>query len=238
MLRFDVILSLLVLALLIAGWGILGFPLDIESIPARATEAYQEHRAGYDSAYLILERIAEFFDSHDGAVTAVATAFIAIFTIVLARVASRQLQDARILQRAYISVEPCGIEPGAIDRSDRILGRIAIRNRGHLPARNVSWWISITTALEKKDFPIEQIERRASALAPGAEMEVASPNMITDRMQNFIYVWGMVTYRDGFGARRFTRFCHRYDSKASLDGGVFTIRPENARYHEYGNDAN
>jgi hypothetical protein len=55
----------------------------------------------------------------------------------------------------------------------------------------------------------------------------------------FIYVWGRVTYLDGFGKRRFTNFCHRYNTamKKPPAGGGYVIREEDARYHDYGNDA-
>jgi hypothetical protein len=42
--------------------------------------------------------------------SAVATAVVAVFAIVLACVGRRQIADTRILQRAYLSVEPRGIE--------------------------------------------------------------------------------------------------------------------------------
>src|SRR5262245_55567689 len=43
-------------------------------------------------------------------ITAVATAVDAVFTIVLAFVGYQQVADARILQRAYLSVQPQGIQ--------------------------------------------------------------------------------------------------------------------------------
>lgn len=62
----------------------------------------------------------------------------------------------------------------------------------------------------------------------------------------YIYVWGIVTYHDGFTAGRITKFCHRYNC-----GNVFedtlrwgdtaywsvSIAEEFARYHRYGNNA-
>ena len=42
--------------------------------------------------------------------SAVAAAIVAVFTIVLAGVGRRQIADTRILQRAYLSAEPKGIE--------------------------------------------------------------------------------------------------------------------------------
>jgi hypothetical protein len=57
----------------------------------------------------------------------------------------------------------------------------------------------------------------------------------------FLYVWGAASYRDGFGKRRFTRFCHRYNcvnfTQHPQLGGI-AIDAVHARYHRLGNDAN
>jgi hypothetical protein len=51
----------------------------------------------------------------------------------------------------------------------------------------------------------------------------------------FLYVWGVVRYKDGFGKPRFTKFCHRYNMNAEAN---LSIRRDDARHHEYGsNDA-
>jgi len=47
-------------------------------------------------------------------------------------------ENTRILQRAYISVEPLGIEPfySAAGVPDNVIGHVECRNVGHLPARD------------------------------------------------------------------------------------------------------
>jgi hypothetical protein len=42
-----------------------------------------------------------------------------------------------------------------------------------------------------------------------------------------------------FCKRRFTNFCHRYNTAARkfADGGLYVIHTEDARYHDYGNEA-
>jgi hypothetical protein len=55
-----------------------------------------------------------------------------------------QTRDTRILQRAYLSVEPGGVAPYAsptatFDPDWRVVAHIRIHNAGHLPARNVSY---------------------------------------------------------------------------------------------------
>ena len=64
-------------------------------------------------------------------ITEVATAFIAVFTVVLACVGRRQMLDTRILQRAYLSVEPKGI---VTDTNSNLLDHLAFKNVGKLPA--------------------------------------------------------------------------------------------------------
>jgi hypothetical protein len=93
--------------------------------------------------------------------SAVATAVVAVFTIVLASVGRRQIADTRILQRAYLSVEPKGIE---WPTNGFLVGQVAFKNVGKLPAtafvsvvnrivvRNAEWVTPIPTdaALRRK----------------------------------------------------------------------------------------
>jgi hypothetical protein len=53
----------------------------------------------------------------------------------------------------------------------------------------------------------------------------------------FIYVYGKVTYDDGFGEARWLIFCHRYNcaSPKTKGGG---IEAKHARHHHYYNDGN
>src|ERR1700730_2544039 len=57
----------------------------------------------------IIIEVGAFFEAHDGAVTAVATIFIAIFTVVLSIVTNRQArltrESIKIAQQAMINVE-------------------------------------------------------------------------------------------------------------------------------------
>jgi hypothetical protein len=55
----------------------------------------------------------------------------------------------------------------------------------------------------------------------------------------YLYVWGRMTYVDGFERRRSLNFCHRYpwDKRETPTGGGILISEEHGRYHEHGNDA-
>lgn len=81
---------------------------------------------------------------------------VAIFTGLLVIIAVRQIFDTRILQRAYVSVEPLGIE--AMFDGAHLIGHVGIRNAGHLPARFVSWFIDMkyTTSGDEADFPLKK----------------------------------------------------------------------------------
>ena len=88
--------------------------------------------------------------------SAVASAVVAVFAIVLACVGRRQIADTRILQRAYLSVEPRGIE---WTTNGFLVGQVAFKNVGKLPAtafvsvvnkivvRNAEWVTPILTEL-------------------------------------------------------------------------------------------
>jgi hypothetical protein len=82
----------------------------------------------YDEVILIWDKISLFHNE----ILAIATIFIAAFTIILACVARRQIKDTRILQRAYIVAEPYGID--TFTDGKRVVGYTGIRNAGRLPA--------------------------------------------------------------------------------------------------------
>jgi hypothetical protein len=177
--------------------------------------------------------------THDAVATY--TAVLAISTILLwiatACGIRNQRRDTEILQRAYLSVEPGGIhEP--FDRGDRVQGRVICRNRGRLPARKLSWHLRTDIVQPgAKEFPIGEMSEPRGVVAPGTEMIVSASWFFTERLQNALFVWGMVTYDDGFGKRRYTKFCHWYPTKPFLGSGIFHLSPDAGRMWEYGNDA-
>jgi hypothetical protein len=154
------------------------------------------------------------------------------------QIADRQVHDTEILQRAYISVEPLGIEP-FVGPKNEIVGQIGFRNHGRLPARNVSNDVYITYGGGKrKYFPLGDVPSSTLVIAPGGMAPRGSPGAdpakITTR--TYIFIWGVVRYHDGFNPNRTTKFCHRYPcARVGPDGK--TIHRRHARYHEHGNDA-
>ena len=93
-------------------------------------------------------------------------------------------------------------------------------------------------------------ETVARAIQPGTEVRQGSVEKlpVTDLCNpgKYAFVWGITYYDDGYGSRRFTRFCHRY-STASYNRGTnwnlissvtrSIIDSDKARYHTKGNDA-
>jgi len=194
--------------------------------------------------------------------TAFFTLWIAIFTFVLAvstiglwtvtwLAGRRQVKDTKILQRAYVTVEPLGIVK--LVEGKRVIGHVGIKNAGNLPAENVGWFIGFKKSGNAKetDFPLKDPQGKI-VIAPKVtaprgsgdslaikDLSAAAENKPRpDRAQEkalFLYVWGIVRYDDGFTKGRETKFCHRYNWKIREDDGAISERY--ARYHEYGNDA-
>jgi hypothetical protein len=188
---------------------------------------------------------------------ALATIFIAIFTFTLWRstrnlwiatrdTAKRQERDTEILQRAYIAAELGGIRDIT---NGQLVGHVVFRNVGHLPATNLR---DVVKKIEVQDgawrppiIPDSQLEDHG-VLPIGVRMKKGSagtiyPGEVANSLipDKYLYVWGRMTYDDGFNRRRFLNFCHRYplDKLEIPSGGGFFISEEHGRYHEYGNDA-
>jgi hypothetical protein len=180
-------------------------------------------------------------------ITGCATGVIAWFTVVLAGVGKRQIADTRILQRAYLSAEPKGIEWSA---DGCLVGEVIFKNVGKLPATE---FVSVVKkiAIEKADWktPIltdADLPKQTPGLVPiGAEVpqgsggitpkEVAEAQVSGDK---YLYVWGRAKFNDGFSCERHVNFCHRYPlARKEMEprGDGYTISPKFARYHEHGN---
>jgi hypothetical protein len=76
------------------------------------------------------------------AISAIAAGVVAWFTVVLARVGKRQIAHTRVLQLAYLSVEPGGIE---WSNNGTLVGQVAFKNVGKLPATQ---FVSVVKKIE------------------------------------------------------------------------------------------
>jgi hypothetical protein len=179
------------------------------------------------------------------------------------RGAQQQEKDTQILQRAYLSVEPGGVAPYAsptatFDPDWRVVAHIRIHNAGHLPARNVSYHFNTQFSSDphwseerlaqidwSEDFFAQSGETENAVepvgnnvIPPGSTMNQGGPTRLLGE-KGWVYVWGIVTYNDGFVDGRITRFCHRYNLKRSRPSkdGSRRIRPKYGRYYERGQDS-
>ena len=156
--------------------------------------------------------------------------------------------------RAYVAVEPGGIN-WLIGRDDAI-GHVVLRNVGKLPASEV-YLLAHMKIAPRQNFVFTAPEEPnivQRTVQPGATMTQGTYKYlpVNDVIQsgNYIFVYGIAYYRDGFNKRRYTRFCHRY-AAASHDRSarqflaekrtpietVVLIGRDKARYYETGNDS-
>ncbi len=160
------------------------------------------------------------------------------------RSGERQARDTEILQRAYLSVTPLGLVPFRREPLHSLI--VGFHNSGNLPAREVRWHINreADESPIRQHFPIGSNFEGSLVIPQGVTAPKGSLGFETETLNEFyregtgrnrwLYVWGEVRYLDGFGVKRHTRFCHRYNLAAFREGG---IPARDARHHEYGNDA-
>jgi hypothetical protein len=183
------------------------------------------------------------------AFTAIATVVIAFLARTMARanralqkIGEAQLSETKILQRAFLTIYPGGVETIVHDPQ---IAKILIKNSGNLPATNVRWVIHSALSADRfyKGFDIlaNDIVQSTNVLAPKGEMlrfqDLHHSNTKMHQLQQrslALYVWGIVYYSDGFTSGRWTKFCHRYESDC-LAVGDSELRAEHARQHQYGN---
>jgi hypothetical protein len=144
------------------------------------------------------------------------------------------------IERAYLSVEPRGIE---IDTKKDVIGQVVLVNKGRIPARKVSLFIRMKWDADGDldSFGKATMPSTTNILPIGAEMP-SGTNPLSDaeranfeNKKGFLYIWGRVTYEDGFKQTRWLDFCHRYNcaSPRNSEGG---IDQKYGRYHHYHND--
>lgn len=210
------------------------------------TNADHKECAGYETGSLL----GAFLEAHNGAITAIATAFIAGFTWTLWRAAERlrkagdkQAELTTIIERAYLSVEPGGIRLYGAD-DDRMACDIIIHNAGNLAARNMAWFIDrkYSPDAEEDSFLIDPTKLRGDIVLAAKERarKGADPTHREEftkwtrgeKDRAWLYVWGRVAYHDGFRPGRYIDFCDRYNVRAA---STLEIDQEHGRYHEHGN---
>jgi hypothetical protein len=217
---------------------------------------YQESAAAHDGEQKNI--FVRFWEWTTDDPVAAYTLVLAISTIGLWWVTGSgiriQAKDTRILQRAYVSIEPMGLTL-LIDGS-HLLGLVSIKNAGNLPARNLSWSIRMLASLNGELETLPSFDIKGSiVLAPHSETTCGSDGRLIvsdllgmagaglnrmDEKPVFIYVFGIIEYHDGFTDGRITRFCHRYNYKIRpqiVGPAQYSMSRELARQHTHGNES-
>ncbi|HXQ51140.1 MAG TPA: hypothetical protein VN802_08615 [Stellaceae bacterium] len=186
-------------------------------------------------------------DIHQGALSIFFAAILATVGFLQFLVYRGQLAATKAMQRAFIAVEADGVEDFF---GVRPVAKVKIINTGNLPATGMDWTVFYDIGMDhrRKVFRIDEtdMERGTNLLAPKAEMRRFQYRALNyDEIDLFyccdgaVYVYGIVYYFDGFGTKRWTKFCHRYDKhcfrydahmrpKRNLSG-------RSARQHQFGN---
>lgn len=165
--------------------------------------------------------IGDAIVGHKELVAAIATVFIAVYTIVLA-VATRKLvvdneESAKRQLRAYISVDTKDVlTPAGVADQTRV--GIIICNCGQTPAHDLSIWMSIGVGaypLNKEPPPPPKPHVKVkTVLHPGKDrMAAIACPILSEAVRNevisgakAIYLWGNITYKDVFGDDQVTSF--------------------------------
>jgi len=162
-------------------------------------------------------------------VLAIATAILGIATVKLWKSTDKlwkattdadeaRAKETEILQRAYINVAPGGIRP-YVSGNGMLSCDVIIQNAGNLPATKLRWSISrdFSTDSERVEFLIDPIFHGNNIIPPKGEIRKGAKSVPSPEFDAFkrggmdrdrwLYVWGRITYEDGFGNSRVTDFC-------------------------------
>jgi hypothetical protein len=157
--------------------------------------------------------------------------------------ASERAHAARILHRARVSVLPKGVALFA-SASEMLACNVVFYNGGNLPATKLRWFIDrkFSTDGHLDDFPVERLLVGGSIVPARMEVLKGAKAIASAELDAFkagggakdrwLYVWGRISYEDGFGHDRRTDFCFRYNLAGIKDA---KIPADAVRQHEYGN---
>jgi hypothetical protein len=224
----------------------------------QAAHHYDDCPTLFPGSLILLGRADHFIERHDKSIVAAFTVVLAISTIglwlatvglhrsthALWEAGERQARDTRILERAYLTIEGDGIR-AFLDGTDRLSCGIRYHNNGNLPAEEVHMFHDRKFSANRweSDLPIGEVGKGSIYIAPkaialGGAQHLSKQELLKwkprqGEPENWLFVWGRVTYLDGFGDARFIDFCHRYNLSGSGVGGVMDASA--CRYHEYGN---
>jgi hypothetical protein len=178
--------------------------------------------------------------------SAIAALLSALAAFLLLGIAVLQSNTSRKQLRAYVAAKPEGI----VTTSDgRYVAHVIFENVGHMPAYNFAWQLQKITVSGDGDWTppdTREPQETNNVLPVGIEAKRGSAGITHEQIENcksdpkWLYVWGRLAYTDGFGSKRFTKFCQRYNwvNRRPCDGGGWRIPADSGRHHESGNEAN
>ncbi len=252
-----VILSMIAGVLLLGAFDWLAASLDFQLVlfcnPKNAQAANAENCTAY---HLLLSTFFGDFialiNRMANVINAASAFAIGVFTYFLMRISQRQSDDGRALHRVHIAVVPGEIREYLLN-DDQMACDVVILNAGSLMATKVKWFIAAELADDSAKESFEYGEQVGNiSLAPRAEMQKGTTNRHLRRTEFlkhrekamngkgpdgnrfWLFVYGRVTYHDGFRDGRQTDFCFRYSMARSTDKPA-RISEVDARYHEHGN---
>jgi hypothetical protein len=178
----------------------------------------QKDCSTYHLALVFIWQVAKILNDAASALTAIATALLAVITWFLVRFAKEQSATTRAELRAYVLIGGGRIADIG-DRGGRIV-EIQIRNFGQTPAHDVQFWVGAGIRQfplnSKLGPPSDPIAMSADVMAPNQTSTMFVPVPVsTDPQEEWlrkgkaaIYAFGQVTYKDAFGVGHYTDFRH------------------------------
>lgn len=174
-----------------------------------------------------------FLDSHNGAIVALATLAIAIFTIFLYLISRRQISATRVIERAYVKMSH--LPPGFRDIAGLMQIILEVKNYGNTPAQVTDVLIKPIMLSGGDKLPAVPDYRRSDMMEniPKAflvpdESFLFYPDplvlgpMDTKAIRNgtkIIYFIGYVDYIDQFGQRHRAGYGRQY--RADIDNATY-----------------
>lgn len=216
------------------------------SQPTGATQRQNAEQSSIDKNPSFFFEVGEWIDANHNAIEATSAVLLFFITGILGWIAWRQLATTRDQLRAHVAAVPGGVETTT---TGGFVGHIIFRNVGETPAYDFvspppriviaadSWepprWSSLTAAAGSV-LPAKTEDIVGSAGLSQADIDACPA------ASKFIYVWGRITYTDGFGRYRYTNFCHRYPwaRRETITGGEVRIAKKYGRRNDKGNEAN
>lgn len=215
-------------------------------LPAYEKYCQADHTKNYYcAAYKLAMVFGDFIDAHNGAINALATFAIALFTLTLWRSSEKMwnaTQDAlrhaeRTAERelrAYVHISGGEIK---FEPLNAPTWHLTVKNFGKTPAYDVrQWthmWIEEYPLKVKLPAPDADFKTACSILPPGGHEEMVcrrdppipgeALNLI-GTVKGTVYIYGEIRYRDAFGEDRVTKYRLLYGGPTPNRGGF--LKPD------------